>query len=172
MEETKGVDVFVYGVFGNEEAASDAVQHLVDADFPSDDVRAIMRQGDQSEELRVEGRTSTARGIAVGAVLGVIGGAVVAVSTDLVTSATWLAAIKGAALGGAVGTVIGALTGLTFWRSEVDFLHRHLKQGAVIVGVETIAGRQTSAEEALRAAGARDIQSRKEELVVEESTGE
>ena len=172
VRETKGANVFIYGVFGNEEAASEAVQHLVDADFPSDDVRAIMRKGDQSEELRVEGRTSTARGIAVGAVVGVIGGAVVAVSTDLVTPATWLAAIKGAVLGGAVGTAVGALTGLTFWREEVDFLHRHLKQGAVIVGVETIAGRQASAEEALRAAGARDVQSRKDQLAFEEPARE
>ncbi|MGD8606725.1 MAG: hypothetical protein PVH21_05490 [Myxococcales bacterium] len=164
------MNVFIYGVFANEEAASNALQHLVDSDFPSEDVRAIMRKGDQSEELKVEGRTSTGRGIAVGAVLGVIGGALVAVGTDLVTSVAWLAAIKGAIVGGAIGTAIGALTGLTFWREEVDFLHRHLKQGSVIVGVETNAGRQSSADEALRAAGAEEVHSRKTELVVNEAT--
>jgi NAD/NADP transhydrogenase beta subunit len=103
-------------------------------------------------------------------VLGVIGGALVAVGTDLVTSVAWLAAIKGAIVGGAIGTAIGALTGLTFWREEVDFLHRHLKQGSVIVGVETNAGRQSSADEALRAAGAEEVHSRKTELVVNEAT--
>lgn len=161
--------MFIYGVFANEEAASDALRQLVDSDFPSEDVRAIMRQGDQSEELTVESKTSTGRGIAVGAVLGIIGGAIVAVVTDLVTSVAWLAAIKGAIVGGAIGTAIGALTGLTFWREEVDFLHRHLKQGSVIVGVETNAGRRSSAEEALRAAGAEEVQSTKRGLIVKEA---
>lgn len=152
--------MFVYGVFRDEQAASDAVQHLIDADFPSDDVRAMMRKGEQSEELSVAGKPSVARGVAVGLILGVMGGAVVAVSAGSLASEAWLAAIKGAVLGGAIGTAIGALTGLTFWREEVDFLHRRLRQGDVIVGVETIAGRRASAEEALRAAGARNVDAR------------
>ena len=164
--------MFVYGVFGEEQAASDAVQHLVDADFPSDDIRAMMQKGEQSEELPVEGRPSVARGIAVGSTLGIIGGVVVALSTDLVASATWIAAIKGAVVGGGIGTALGALTGLTFWREDVDFLHRRLKQGHVIVGVETIAGRQASAEEALHAAGAIDVGSRTGQPVVDQPTGE
>lgn len=161
--------MFIYGVFDGEEAAADAVQRLVDSDFPSDDIRALMREGSKTEELPVRGRTSAARGITVGAILGIIAGALVAVGTDLVTSEPWLAAIKGAVVGGAIGTAIGALTGLTFWREEVDFLHRDLKKGAVIVGVETNPGRKATAEEALRAAGARDVQSRNKRLAVEET---
>ena len=164
--------VFIYGVFEEEEAASDAVQRLVDADFPSEDIRAIMKQGDQVEELSVEGKTSTGRGLVIGGVLGVLVGALLAVTTDMVSAEPWIAAIKGAVVGGAIGIAVGALSGLAFWRDEVDFLHRRLKQGAVLVGVETNPGRRASVEEALRASGAKEVHAREQQLAFGKALGQ
>ncbi len=164
--------MFVYGIFAEEEAASNAVQQLIDADFPSDAIRAGMQRGEEAEELPVEGRTSAGRGLVVGGVLGVLIGAIVAVAADLVGPPAWLAAIKGALVGGGAGVVLGGLLGMVFWREEVDFLHRRLKQGDVIVGVETNPERRASAEEALRAAGAREVQVRREQVALEQPIGQ
>lgn len=158
--------MFIYGVFEEEEAASDAVQRLVDADFPSEDIRAIMQQGDQVEELSVEGKTSTGRGLVIGGILGVLVGALAAVIADLGAAEPWIDAIKGAVVGGAIGIALGALSGLAFWREEVDFLHRRLKQGAVLIGVETNPGRRASVEEVLRASGAKELHVRDQQVAL------
>ncbi len=69
----------------------------------------------------------------------------------------------------AAGTVLGALLGMGYWHEEVDFMHHHLKQGAVLVGVETIPERRDTAEEALRGAGAEDVHARTKKDAVEEA---
>ncbi len=152
--------MFVYGVFWDEAGATDAVERLVNADFAGDDISVLMHEGPEVEELPVEEKTGAARGAVIGAALGAIGGALLVPGAGLMAAGPLLAAVQGAIAGGAAGAGFGAVGGLGYWHDEVDFMHHHLRRGVVIVGVETIPARQLSVEEALRAAGAKDIQAR------------
>lgn len=161
--------MFVYGIFWDEDSAAKAVDQLVNAHFPGDDVSALMHEGPEVEELPVEEKTGAARGALIGAALGAIGGALLAPGAGLLAGGPLLVALKGAIAAGAAGAGFGAFGGLDYWHDEVDFVHHHLKRGAVIIGVETIPERQAAAEEALRAAGAEDVQARTKKQAVEDA---
>lgn len=153
--------MFLYGIYESEERAADALRLLVDAGFPVAEISGLMHDGKQIEELSVDGKTAVARGAVVGAVLGALGGAVLAPAAGLLAVGPLVAALQGAAIGGSAGVGFGALAGLGFWREEIDFIDRHLKQGDVIIGVDTIAERKGHAEKALREAKPRAVRSGK-----------
>lgn len=152
--------MFVYGFFKDEESASKAVDELINAHFSGDDISALMHEGPEVEELPVEGKTGASRGAILGAALGAVGGALLAPGIGILAGGPLLGALQAAIAGGAAGAGFGAFGGLYYWKDEVDFVHHHLTQGAVIVGVETIPERRAGAEQALRAAGAEDVQAR------------
>jgi len=161
--------MFVYGVFWDEDSAGDAVERLVNADFPGDDISALMHEGLEGEELPVEEKTGVARGAVIGAALGAIGGALLTPGAGLLAAGPLLLALKGAIAAGAAGAGFGAVGGLGYWHDEVDFMHHHLRRGVVIIGVETIPERRASAEEALRAAGAKEILARTKEAAIDDA---
>lgn len=144
--------MFVYGIYATEEQGARALHALVEADFPVAEISGLMHQGEETEELAVEGKTGVARGAVLGAALGALGGAVLIPAAGVLAAGPLLAALEGAAIGGAAGIGFGGLAGLGFWREEVDLIDRKLKQGDVIIGVETIPERQAEAEAALREA--------------------
>ena len=142
--------MFVYGVYEDEEGAANALRALVDADFPIAEVSGLMHHKEQTEELVVEGRTAVERGAIIGAALGVLGGAILAPAGGLLAAGPLIAALEGAALGGAAGVSVGGLAGLGFWGEEIERIDRDLREGHVIIGVETIPERREQAENALR----------------------
>jgi hypothetical protein len=144
--------MFVYGIYESEEQAAEALRLLVDAGFPVAEISALMHAEAQVEELAVEGKTAVARGAAIGAALGALGGAVLVPAAGALAVGPLLAALQGAAIGGATGLGFGGLAGLGFWREEIDLIDRHVKEGDVVIGVETIAERGDRAHEALREA--------------------
>lgn len=154
--------MFVYGIYPDEGSAAEALSALVDADFPVAQVSGLMHQGEEVEELPVEGKTGVARGAVVGAALGALGGAVLIPAGGFLAAGPLLAALQGGAIGGAAGLSFGAFAGLGFWREEIDLMHRHLRQGDVIIGVETIPERREDAERALRTADPKDVRTSKD----------
>lgn len=149
--------MFVYGVFRDEKAAARAMEALVGAEFGVDEISALMHEGWDVEELHAEQWPRVPRGAALGAALGALGGAVLVPVAGLLAVGPVLAALGGAIAGGAAGTFVGGVTGMIRSRSEFDFVHHHLKEGAVLVGVETIAARRAAAEAALLGAGAEAV---------------
>lgn len=149
--------MFIYGIYRDEESAAEGLRALVNAGFPVDEVSGLMHQGEEIEELPVESKTGVARGAVVGTALGVLGGAILAPAGGLLAAGPLLAALQGAAIGGAAGLGFGGAAGLGFWREELDLIDRHLKQGDVVIGVETIRGRRATAEEALRSGEPHDV---------------
>jgi hypothetical protein len=140
--------MFVYGIFESEERAADALRLLVDAGFPVAEISGLMHAGEQIEELSVDGKTAVARGV-------------LAPAAGILAVGPLVAALQGAAIGGAAGVGFGGLAGLGFWREEIDFIDRHVKQGDVLIGVETIAEREDQAEKALREARPRAVRTGK-----------
>jgi hypothetical protein len=161
--------MFVYGIFQNEKEAAAAVDALVNADFTADHISALMHEGSEVTELPAEQRTGIGRGAIIGAALGAIGGAILVPVSGLLAAGPLLAALEGAVAGGAAGTVLGGVMGLGHWHEEIDFVNHRLKEGAVIVGVETIPERREGAEAALRSAGAEDVHAQTKKSAVEEA---
>jgi len=153
--------MFVYGIYPDEESAANALSALVNAGFPIAEISGLMHEGQEVEELPVEGKTGMARGAVVGAALGALGGAILMPAAGLLAAGPLLATLEGAVIGGAAGMGFGGFAGLGFWREEIDLMHRHLVQGDVIIGVETPPERQASAEQALRTAGPKDVRASK-----------
>lgn len=146
--------MFVYGIFRDEKLAARAVEALIGAEFCIDEISALMHEGPAVQELHAEQWPTIPRGAAIGAALGALGGLVVVPVAGWLAFGPVLAALSGALTGGAAGTFVGGLAGFGRPRSEVDFAHHHLKQGAVLVGVNTIPARRQAAEAALVQAGA------------------
>jgi preprotein translocase subunit SecY len=70
-------EVFVHAIYDDRHAAAKAVEALVDAAFPSNKVAALVRRGERLQELRVRHKTGVGPGSVLGALLGLVVGAVV-----------------------------------------------------------------------------------------------
>ena len=160
--------MFVYGIYWDENSAADAVDQLVNAHFLGDDISALLHEGSELKELPVQQKTGANVGAILGAALGAVGGALLAPGAGLLAGGPLFVALQGAIAAGAAGAGFGAVGGLGYWHDEVDFVHHHLTRGAVIVGVETIPERQAAAENALRAAGAGEVQARTKKEAIED----
>lgn len=160
--------MFVYGVFRDEKSATQAMEALVFAEFCIDEISALMHEGPVVEELPVGQWPRVPRGAALGAALGAIGGAVLVPVAGLLAVGPVLAALGGAITGGAAGTFVGGVTGMMRSRSEFDFVHHHLKHGAVLVGVDCNPERRGVAEATLWRAGAEAVHARPKRRAAEE----
>lgn len=148
--------VFVHAVFNTERAAAKAVQELVNAEFGVHDISALMCKRSGVQELEIGHKTGMGVGAVLGGVFGAIGGAL-AVSGGLVLAGPVFLALEGMVAGGAMGTLAGTLGGMGFWKEEVDFPKDAFENGAVLIGVNSDAGRVEDASNALQRAGATEV---------------
>ncbi len=148
-------ELFVHAVYSDEASAAAAVTALMDARFPPDKIGALLRAGDQVDEVGVEHKTGVAAGAALGAVLGAVGGVIASAGGLLIVGPAFLAVQ--AVAGGALGTLAGTLGGLGLWHDQIDFPAESFARGAVIVGVSTHTGQVDEARAVLRKAGADQV---------------
>ena len=158
------INTLVYAIFPNEEQADRAVKALVDEEFAAANIHVLMRDDTRSEHVRrvpVRTQTMVGPGIALGATLGAVGGALVAVSGGFLAAGPLVALLQGVVSGSAAGTIVGTVGGLGYWRDVVDFPKEKLDSGGILVGVNSNAqGQIERAQQALKAAGAEDVQHR------------
>ena len=161
----------IAGIFDSEEAATAAVEKLLEAGFdPNREVQVIASRGRAHEEVEVKDRTGIGRGAVIGATAGALFGTGAASALaagmvgpqGLVAADPIMAALQGAYIGGAFGCLVGALAGMGFWSREVDFDSAHVHGGAIWVGVRASGARQQIARDTLEQAGARHFQHRDE----------
>ena len=156
------MELFVHGLYRDEEAAAAAVQALVDAHFNPDAISALMHGPGTADEARPQFKTSFARGAVLGAALGAVGGALIAASGLLAAGP-----VLGVVAGTEVGAAAGALGGMGLWRDEVHF-PKCFGQGMYLVGVMTEARSVERARGALEIAEPERVHvSRKNEACVE-----
>ena len=149
-------EVFVSAVYLREVDATKAVRALLDAHFPSEKVGALMCQPDGSQEIGVTHQTGIRVGAGIGALFGVVGGALI-VGSGLVVLGPAFLAVEAALAGGAFGSLAGTLGGLGFWKDEVAFPTDAFKKGAVLVGISTAGERIEVARKTLLEAGAEQV---------------
>lgn len=156
--------ILAYAIFDTEKAAARAVDALVESDFAVDDVCVLFREGPEGapiEELPVDVKTGIGPGMAIGATLGLLGGALVALGGGLFAAGPLVTLLQGTFGGGAAGVFLGFVGGLGPLHEAIQFPHGHhetLKKGAVLVGVMTSKReRIDAAKKALRKLGASEV---------------
>ena len=160
------MEMFVHGLFKDEKLAASAVQALIDAHFDPSQVSALMRVHAEVDEEAPKFKVEMVSGAALGALLGMIGGAVI-LSGGLLIAGPVAATLEGAL----AGAVAGWAGGISHWKDVVKF--PKLGRGAVIlVGAMTSEQDVERARAALSAAHAERIHaSKKEEALEEIKTG-
>lgn len=160
--------LLVYSIFRKEKEAERAVKALVNEEFAAANIHVLVREAARTRSLKrakVRTKTLVGPGIAIGASLGAVGGALVVASGG--AAAAPLGVLYGAVSGGAAGTLAGTVGGLGYWRDVVEF--PELEAGAFLVGVDLAAqGQAERARKALRSAGAAEVHTRSWQEAAEE----
>ena len=156
------------GVFQNRADAERAVEELRRGGFTDDQI-GFVTQGKTRESVESSERGSNAGG---GAVAGMatgagIGGLVAAAASlaipgfgPVVAAGILATVLGGAAIGAAAGGILGALVGLGVPEEEARYYEEEFKSGRTLVTVKA-TGRYDEAREALRRAGAYDVERRR-----------
>ena len=153
----------IIGVFRDPEAASRAVDQLVEAHFaPSREivVRAANAAG-VSEEVPVVHHTRVPLGLPLGLCFGLLAGAVVGVmmwGPELPATGGGIVRIAFVAAG--VGSLIGVLWGLTYWWDQPDFSKSRIDDDSPIevsVDATNLRGRADEARLIFERAGAIEV---------------
>jgi hypothetical protein len=160
-----------YGMFDSQKSASRAVDALIEAHFDTDEVTVLVRSADladhEVEQLPVEEHQHGAKGAAIGAVLGAVGGLALMLVGGWAAAGPLFPAVVSAIGAEAVGTSGGLLTGLEWETEDIAFDEEHFPPGAFLVGVLT-SERHEAAAEALRDAGAPEVYERTPDLATDQ----
>lgn len=154
---------YVHASYGEQRAAIEAAEALLEAKFPAGDISAIVSDdtGLSSVELEIRHKTRSPIGALLGGACGLLLGALGAWLAQ-VPPDPGLFAIRGAVIGAAIGTLAGALAGLGRWRDTILLPLNAFQNGRVVVGVVTHDGRIADAQRALaRIAGGEVVVSTK-----------
>src|SRR5688572_4695328 len=114
----------VYSLFSNETQAQRAIEKLVENEFAASNIYVLMRDDagtGKVEQVPVNTKNLVGPGLAIGAALGAVGGALVALTGGLFAAGPIVALLQGATTGGAAGVLTGTLGGLGYWRDVADF---------------------------------------------------
>lgn len=152
--------------FHDEERASRAIEGLVEAGVPVDEISVVLMDASGAHEVPIHETTPVVKGaVAGGAIGGVLGGlgAVLAATgvvmgpgAILLASGPVLAAIQGVVGGAGLGYGIGVLASLDQWKDEADLHAEDLEKGAALITVHSDELHDV-AREILRESGAERI---------------
>jgi hypothetical protein len=152
------MSVLVWAIFDDGERARASVDALIEAEFPPDDVKLIMRRNEGVEEAPLEHRTAVPEGAAIGATIGAAGAATAVLLTGgggVLAAGPVAALLQASGMGAALGGVAGAVGGLGWWKDEAAVpTAGEDEPDEVLVCLPVPHGRQEAAHEVLREAGA------------------
>jgi hypothetical protein len=163
----------VVGVFNDRASAERAVDELHRLGFNDDQIGFMWKGGpddgvrgarDLTDDNNNKAAETAATGAAVG---GAVGGALTAVAAlaipgvgPVLAGGLLASIIGGAAAGGAVGGLVGMFTGMGIPDEEAHYYEGEFNQGRILVTVRA-GSRYMEARDALRHAGAWDVESRR-----------
>lgn len=156
------MSVLAWGIFEDGQRARDAVEQLIEASFPPDEIKVLLRDERGFRDVPIERKTAVPAGAAIGATLGAAGvaGAVLLTGGGALVAAGPVAALlQAAGLGGALGGVAGAMGGLSWWKDEPDVPEEADKKrdARVLVLIPVPEERSQEAQAALRRANAERV---------------
>ena len=157
----------VTGLFRSRADAERAVEDLVHYGWSRDDISLLMSDATRGREFGLAMATKAPEGVATGATIGgVLGaiaaglvalGVIVVPGIGLVAAGPIVATLAGLGAGAAAGGLTGALIGMGLPEHEAKFYNEQIEQGGILVGVYTHDDRIEQAGKILDAAGAEKV---------------
>lgn len=154
----------VTGLFKTRSGAEKAVESLVDYGFSRDDISLLMSDATRGREFTLQMATKAPEGVATGAAVGGVLGAIAAglvalgivviPGLALVAAGPVVATLAGLGAGGVAGGVAGGLIGLGLPEHEARFYGEEIEKGGILVGVYAHDDRSDQARRIFEAAGA------------------
>jgi len=137
----------ITGLFETEAAAEEAVAHLKEIGYTSNEISVIMKDRSAAEDFAVGTGTHTMEGVGTGAALGGTIGAVLAgllavgmiaiPGVGVLAAGPLAAMLAGAGAGGLAGSLLGWLVGAGIPEDVAPYYERGLSTGGVVVAVAT-----------------------------------
>lgn len=139
----------IEGTFHQPKKVAHAVDALLDASIPADDIRVRVSLHDGEHELPIATkRTVGIWGIVAGSLIGGVVGLAVAwlVSAGIISPfgmslllahEPWLTLVRGALAGIAIGFMCGLVLGLAVWRARVDLNGANVERDAASIVVRS-----------------------------------
>ncbi|PYT10271.1 MAG: hypothetical protein DMF60_00580 [Acidobacteria bacterium] len=154
----------VTGLFKTRSGAERAAESLVDYGFSRDDISLLMSDATRGREFSLQMATKAPEGVATGATVGGVLGAiaaglvamgiVVVPGLALVAAGPIVATLAGLGAGAAAGGLAGGLIGLGLPEHEARFYSDEIEKGGILLGVYAHDDRADQARRILEAAGA------------------
>lgn len=161
----------VFGIYPSVGAAESAVDSILAAGFPNDDVSVLLPDNESTRDFAhhketkaPEGTTTgvTAGGV-IGGTLGILAGIGALAIPGLgpfIAAGPIMGGLAGLGVGGAVGGLIGALVGMGIPEYEAKLYEGRVKSGGILLSVHCDTSEEVSAaKDLLKRTGAEDISS-------------
>jgi hypothetical protein len=164
----------VFGIYASALHAEQAVDHLMQAGFPSTDISVLLPDQRGTRDFAHEKETKAPEGATTGATAGGLIGGVMGVLVGIgalaipgvgpfIAAGPIMAGLAGLGAGGAVGGLIGALVGMGIPEYEAKRYEGRLKNGGVLLSVHCDTSEEVGrAKDLLKHSGAEDISSSSE----------
>jgi hypothetical protein len=161
----------VFGIYSSATQAERAVDHLMKAGFPSNDISVLLPDSQSTKDFAHQKDTKapegTTAGVAAGGALGGTLGVLVGVGAlaipglgPFIAAGPIMAGLAGLGVGGAVGGLIGALVGMGIPEYEAKRYEGRIKEGGVLLSVHCDTSEEIKrAKDLLKQTGAEDISS-------------
>lgn len=165
----------VFGIYATPSTAENGVDHLISLGFTNSAISVLMPDDESTRAFAHEKSTKAPEGTTAGAATGgVIGGTLGLLAGigalaipgvgPLIAAGPIMAALAGIGAGGAVGGMVGALVGMGIPEYEAKRFEGAVKDGGTLLSVHCDTSEQvTTAKQALRDTGAKDISATEEE---------
>jgi hypothetical protein len=150
----------------DEEHARRAVEMLIQAHFTPDRIHVQVHDADIEGDLPIRHKTRIPFFAAIGALIGLCGGALFGVlvasgviaplGPDLGVEGTVLPIISGLLAGLGMGAAWGAIAGMAFWRKEL-YVPKAAREGSIEIAVQVAPKRIDEVRQLLREVGATNV---------------
>ena len=161
----------VFGIYPSSTHAEQAVDTLIAAGFPSDDISVLLPDNQSTKDFAHEKETKAPEGTTTGVTTGGVIGGTLGVLAGIgalaipglgpfIAAGPIMGGLAGLGVGGAVGGLIGALVGMGIPEYEAKRYEGRIKNGGVLLSVHCDTSSEISrAKELLSQTGADDIAS-------------
>lgn len=160
----------ITGIFRSRSSAMLAVEDLIRHGFEQDDISLLMSETTRGREFMVDEHTKAPEGVATGAAVGGMLGAialgltsvgmVAAPGLGLFAVGQWLSILAGFGAGALGGGIVGGLIGIGVPEHEAELYKGELEKGGILVGVYALDNdRATEIHKLLEANGAEHVKS-------------
>jgi len=164
----------VYGIYPSVSQAERAVDVLIGAGFPSQNISVLLPDQQGTRDFAHEKDTKAPEGAAVGTTAGGVVGGTLGLLAGIgalaipglgpfIAAGPIMGTLAGLGVGGAVGGVVGALVGMGIPEYEAKRYEGRLKNGGVLLSVHCNTKEEVDrAEQELKRTGAEDVSSASE----------